>query len=102
MGEAAGRALGDHKMGYVTFARSRKTQMTGGYGATGATEATKRQETKLEAKEIPLPNYIALLSRFEPEASGDLPPVPPFNRRPERPIAWSAWWDAVEKGRRIL
>ena len=95
MGEAGGGALGDHDMGYVKFSKRQNMNVTGGYGATGATKcAVPRQET-------PLLKYINLLSSFEPEATGDLPPVPPFDHPPERPIAWSAWWDTLQACRRM-
>ena len=46
-----------------------------------------------------LARYLAYLDSWSPGHTKDLPRVPPFNERPERPIAWAAWWDAVEKGR---
>jgi len=46
--------------------------------------------------------YIEILDGFQPARIGDLPPVPPFDRRPERPVAWSAWWETVRRGRRSL
>ncbi len=54
-----------------------------------ATTATKR-----------LARYLAYLDSWMPRDTKDLPPVPPFDHRPERPLAWSAWWDTVKTNRR--
>ncbi len=46
-----------------------------------------------------LEGYLKYLKAWMPTSSDDLPCPPPFAHRPERPVAWSAWWDAVERGR---
>ena len=84
----------DHDMGYVKFSRSQNMNVTGGYGATQATGATK---CPVPRQESPLLTYLNLLSSFMPETMGDLPPVPPFDHRPERPTAWAAWWNCVAR-----
>ncbi len=59
----------------------------------------KKELLKLLNPHPSLLEYIEILDDFQPAETGDLPPVPPFKWRPERRVAWSAWWDAVEKGR---
>jgi len=62
-------------------------------------ELQKNKEQLLKLLTPSLSDYIELLASFRPSAKGELPPVPPFEKRPERPIAWTAWWSSVERGR---
>ncbi len=61
--------------------------------------APKVRSVVLEGSSPSLANYLAALNAWQPENSRDLPSPPPFPDRPERPIAWRAWWDAVHKSR---
>ncbi len=47
-----------------------------------------------------LQSYIRVLAAWRPANDRDLPPAPMFKARPERPLAWAAWWTAVETVRR--
>ena len=53
-------------------------------------------EKELESRSPSLAEYLSMLQVWQPENARDLPP-PPFPERPERPIAWGAWWDAIER-----
>ncbi len=59
----------------------------------------KAQSVVLEGSSPSLAKYLAALNAWQPENAMDLPFPPPFPDRPERPIAWGAWWDAVHKSR---
>ena len=48
--------------------------------------------------DVDLEGYLSLLKSPAVLSSEDLPPIPPFRERPERPIAWAAWW-ACKEGR---
>ena len=82
--------------------------------ATVATTATKT-ESSINTDEIvgtevsplvvtvatnPIDSYLSYLCSWFLTHSGELPDIPPFPDAPERAIAWSAWWNAVEKNRR--
>jgi len=62
-------------------------------------ELRRSKELLLKLLTPSLLAYMEVLDSYRPVDSGDLPPVPPFKHLPERPVAWSAWWDAVEIGR---
>ena len=44
--------------------------------------------------------YLSLLRSPEVLSSEELAPVPPFRKKPERPLAWAAWWACLEGRRR--
>ncbi len=49
-----------------------------------------------------LVEYCDMLRAWHPKDGHDLPPVPPFSERPERPVAWAAWWASVGHRNRMV
>ena len=55
-------------------------------------DTKERDSEELEA-------YLRYLKTWTPMRLNELPHPPPFDHRPERPVAWSAWWETVGRGR---
>ena len=79
----------------ATTATKPESSMTTG-SSPSSRVATKVATTATK----PLDEYLAYLNSWIGDKNVDLPVAPPFPDRPERPIAWAAWWDAVEMCRK--